>query len=168
MLRVFALSLLLLILISGNAFAQNCGWGPTKWGMSVEDVQKATQLKLTKTSKASDEHTFKQYSAKLNIHAVPYKAKFVFSTDNELHRIEFELDRDTQLAANVLRNLRQDLVNKYGAVADSEKRSSGDVTFMWVSKCSIISLALFPGAKSGNDLLYLTYEMNLGALDNEL
>lgn len=130
-------SILICILFYSPVWAE--GWSNTNWGMSIQEVEKATNSKIiTNDSQA--------YSHKLqdNISVDKYNFKVSFNfTNNKLDKVLLRNETDDYYRAYLF--LLDELKKKYGAPLDEPKKEK--IAFgqrekvEWVTKDMVIELS---------------------------
>lgn len=166
--RVFALSLLALMLTPVTVMAEPCGWGKTTWGMSPLEVARSTGLSLVKTPEDKLRREGQHYSQK-ELLGHSFDVYFKFDKDEKLVSVFF-YSRLTGSMGNIVAYLRlKDLLaEKYGHPAlwqDSPERSVKQ--FKWVTICQVIDLSLIESKGSDSDTLSLSYRPNEAIRDDQ-
>lgn len=138
----FLIAALTAITAVKSALAQD-GWNDAHWGMTVAEVKKAYPA-----SRSLDETNPRKARLQIGgfkIGIWKYDVRFFFDDSDQLSQVSLTLAEASSsgLAEIASDDLREKLVEKYGAPTATE-RGSNNHTTMWVKDALVIKLSFVP------------------------
>ncbi|OGR35798.1 MAG: hypothetical protein A2051_05780 [Desulfovibrionales bacterium GWA2_65_9] len=164
-LSIGVFALILVATLANLAFVENCGWAQTRWGMNVNEVIKATGLRVVPAS--GDKPALQYVAPKVDIFTYSFEGTFTFAEGKALDSITLYSRQgkgSTNDAAFIY--LIDRLAEKYGQpVLFQDNKDLVSRTYKWATTCLVIDLIFISSDKTDGDTLILKYRPNSSIAD---